>query len=159
PSLKMRTGDFSELLGTTTITDPLNNNQPFPGNIIPPSRIHPVALKMLEFEPLPNTGSGFANNYLELNNDRTDKDQFTQRIDFAENGKSSWFGRYSFQDEQKNLAGHFSRALSVNDHVTQTMISNTRIISPTLVNEFRFGWLGFHNVLATPLAYKRDVTG
>jgi Carboxypeptidase regulatory-like domain len=159
PSMKMRSGDFSELLGITTVTDPLNGNRPFPGNIIPASRIHPAANKLLEFDPLPNTGSGFVNNYLELDNNSLDKDQFTQRIDFAESAKSNWFGRYSWQDELKSNAGHFTNALSVSDRVEQVMISNTRVFSPTFVNEFRTGWLGFHNINATPLAYKRDVTG
>jgi hypothetical protein len=30
-------------------------------------------------------------------------------------------------------------------------------LSPTLVNEFRFGWLGYHNTLTNELAYTRDV--
>src|SRR5262249_34969101 len=36
---------------------------------------------------------------------------------------------------------------------------NTRVFSPTFVNEFRFGWLGFHNINVTPLQGKRDVLG
>jgi len=29
----------------------------------------------------------------------TNKDQFTTRIDFVENSKSNWFGRFSWNDE------------------------------------------------------------
>src|SRR5881409_1035539 len=73
PSVKMRTGDFSELLNridpltgkltstqiynpATTRPDPSNPKasirDPFPGNLIP--RIDPVSNKLLEFYPAPN---------------------------------------------------------------------------------------------------------
>jgi TonB dependent receptor len=39
------------------------------------------------------------------------------------------------------------------------MISNTRVLSPTKVNEFRFGVNDFHNVAGTELAGKTDVVG
>jgi hypothetical protein len=68
PSAKMRTGDFSELLALgpqyqiynpfTIRTHPTQagrfTRDPFPGNIIPPNLIDPVAKKILEFFPLPN---------------------------------------------------------------------------------------------------------
>jgi hypothetical protein len=38
PPSAMRNGDFSQLLPGIRITDPLNNNQPVPGNIIPSNR-------------------------------------------------------------------------------------------------------------------------
>ncbi len=60
PSLKMRNGDFSELLGsnifysgTRTITDPLTG-QPFDGNIIPASRLSPNGIAFLRTYPEPN---------------------------------------------------------------------------------------------------------
>ena len=37
--MKMRNGDFSEILPGTKIKDPLTG-EPFPGNIIPENRIH-----------------------------------------------------------------------------------------------------------------------
>src|SRR5207244_2297599 len=97
----MRTGDFSQLLPGTLIRDPLNNNQPFSGNIIPKTRLDPIAQGLLEFFPLPNVaGAGLVNNYLALNRNITDKDQFSQRLDFVESARSNWFGRYSWQDER-----------------------------------------------------------
>lgn len=69
PTQKMRTGDFSELLNqpglpAITIDDPQSVHQnangqwvrdPFPGNIIPQSRINPVAASIAKL--LPNVGS------------------------------------------------------------------------------------------------------
>src|SRR4029077_11205165 len=61
PSLAMRNGNFSELLDPAnpffkkvrTITDPGNNNAPFPGNIIPTSRISHNGQALLNVFPQP----------------------------------------------------------------------------------------------------------
>ncbi len=69
PTEKMRTGDFSELLNqpgypSITINDPDKIHQnaqgvwvrdPFPGNVIPQSRLNPIALAIAKF--LPDVGS------------------------------------------------------------------------------------------------------
>src|SRR5262249_26859572 len=146
----------SQLLPGTIIRDPVNN-QPFPGNIIPATRFSRAAVGLLEFYPAPNTpGAGLSNNHLSLQNNTNDKDQFTQRIDFVENSKSNWFGRYSWQDDSQvqpalKLNGH---TLAV--HVKQAMLSNTRILSSNKVNEFRFGYSSFFNNYANELQFKRD---
>src|SRR6185436_19549875 len=91
-------GDFSG--APVVIRDPANGNQPFPGNIIPQARLSNTARRLLEFYPEPNIpGAGLSNNYLALQNAVTNKDQFTGRIDFIENQKSFWFGRFSWTDE------------------------------------------------------------
>ncbi len=38
------------------------------------------------------------------------------------------------------------------------MIGNTRTLSPTVVNEFRFGFNSFYNTFGRELAFVRDVT-
>jgi hypothetical protein len=155
----MRTGNFSQLLPGTVIKDPLNNNQPFPGNIITPAtRLDPIARGLLEFFPEPNVpGAGLVNNYLALDSNTTDKDQFTQRVDFAESSKSNWFGRYSWQDEHLVQPALKLNGTNLLINVKQAMISNTRIFSPNVVNEFRFGYNGFFNSYGRELAYTRDV--
>src|SRR4051794_15050047 len=156
PTAAMRTGNFSQILPATVVKDPVTNS-PFPGNIIPTNRFDRAALGLLEFYPAPNiAGAGLANNYLALNNNVTNKDQFTQRVDFVESSRSNWFGRYSWQDEVQ-----VQPALYLNGHtlavtVKQAMISNTGVFSPTLVNEFRFGYSGFYNDYANELQFKRD---
>jgi hypothetical protein len=131
PPAPMRNGDFSQVLPGVKITDPLNNNQPFPGNIIPSTRFDKAAVGLLEFYPEPNIpGASLVNNYLALQNHTNDKDQFTQRIDFAESSNSNWFGRYSWQSEYQ-----VDPALKLNGHtlpvtVDQAMISNTASSSP-----------------------------
>ena len=65
PTLRMRTGDFSELLEqrNKAIIDPLTGD-PFPGNIIPGGRIDPVANTLINLYPTPQTpdvGTNFVN--------------------------------------------------------------------------------------------------
>ncbi len=142
----MRDGNFSQILPGTVITDPLNNNTPFGNNTIPTARLNPVALKMLSFYPLPNiAGAGLSNNYLSLQNKQTNKDQFLTRFDYVENSKSTWFGRYGFQNEDAVSPALYKNGTTLAVAVKQAMISNVRILKPTLVNEFRFGYSGFAN--------------
>jgi hypothetical protein len=63
PTLAERAGDFSQALTTTPVTiyDP-RSNSPFPGNVIPPSRLNSAALGLLNYFPLP-TYSGVVQNY------------------------------------------------------------------------------------------------
>lgn len=152
------TGDFSQALPGKIVRDPTSNNAPFPGNIVPAQRLDPFAIKLLEFYPAANiAGAGLANNYLALDNNTQDKDQFTQRIDFVESAKSSWFGRYSWQNETAVSPALKLDGTNLVSTVHQAMINNTRVFSPNRVNEFRFGYIGFYNNYARELANTRDV--
>jgi hypothetical protein len=153
-----RTGNFSSALPAHPITDPKNNNLPFPDNVIPTNRLDPFAIKLLDYYPSPNiAGAGTNNNYLSLQNRTTDKDQFMQRIDFVESSKSSWFGRFSWQDEFGVSPALKLNGTTLTSKVKQAMINNTRTFSANWVNEFRFGYVGFTNNYARELAGQRDV--
>ncbi len=155
PSVAMRNGDFSQ--AGVTIRDP-QNGQPFPGNQIPKNRLDPIAIKLLEFYPEPNIpGAALSRNYLALQNHRTDKDQFTGRVDYTEGSKSSWFGRFSWTDEYVLAPNLKDNGQVVETNVKQGMVSNTRTLSPSVVNELRFGATKFYNNLAQELQYKRNV--
>ncbi len=118
----------------------------------------PIAIKLLEFYPEPNIpDAALSRNYLALQNHVTDKDQFTQRIDFAENSKSFWFGRFSWTNENVLDPNLKDNGQVVQTNVKQVMVSNTRTLSPSVVNELRFGATKFYNNLAQELQYKRDV--
>ena len=76
PTAAMRNGDFSALLPTRVIRDPLTG-QPFPGNIIPLDRISPQGRALVNAMPLPTPGfQQGANNWIGnpavFNNQRKD---------------------------------------------------------------------------------------
>jgi hypothetical protein len=155
PTIAMRNGDFSH----RTVIDP-TTRQPFPGNRIPTSRFDPVSLKLLEFWPEPNVNTSAVpprDNVQQTQPSRIDKDQFTVRIDFNESSNSQWFGRYSWTDEGTFTSGIKLNGTRLSTNAWQAMISNTRVLSATKVNEFRMGWNQFMNQIGRELAGVRNV--
>jgi hypothetical protein len=178
PSAAMRGGDFSELLRNLGAVNPQTGQPagiivdptqctvvgttrscaPFPGNIIPASRIHPTSTQLLEFYPEPNSGSGgLVNNYLALQDRKIDKYQYTQRMDILQNTNSTWMGRYSYAKENEIMPALKLNGTKLNTKVHQAVLGNTWTLSPTLVNEFRFGYNYFFNTFGRELAFERDV--
>jgi hypothetical protein len=155
PSVAMRGGNFSQI--STVITDPLNNGAPFAGNVIPTTRLDPISLGLLQYFPTPNQPTAaLVSNYLALDNNAENKDQFNTRIDFVENSKSNWFGRFSWTNEYILNPALYLNGQSVDTKGEQALIDNTRIFSPTLVNEFRFGFNHFYNDIGGQLANVTD---
>jgi hypothetical protein len=152
PTVAMRNGDFSECLvagrcatGSLTLKDPLTGGS-FDGNVIPKNRISPISQALLNFYPAPNQPTtGLANNYLAVNQNYTDKDQFTSRVDYTENSRSTWYGRYSWTGESLFAGGLFLSGSRVNTHAHQAVVDNAHVLSTTLVNEARFGFNTFFN--------------
>ena len=152
-----RTGDFSSVLATHVITDP-TTSLPFPGNIIPSNRLDTIAKAFLQYYPAPNVpGASLSNNYLALDNITGNKWQITERVDFVQNAKSSWFVRYSMQNESGVMPALAKNGMSLVTNTKQVAINNTFLLSPTLLNEFRFGFLNFYNNFAPELANVTDV--
>ena len=156
PTAAMFTGNFSGL--NTTIYDPTTKT-PFPGNIIPSNRLDPTSQKLLAFYPPSNiAGNGLQNNFVRSAAAPNNRDGFILRLDFIESAKSQWFGRYSWGDENSLNEGLTLDGTKIITNYEQYMGSNTRTLSPNLVNEARFGYTRFFNSIGTTLAFNRDVT-
>jgi len=163
PSVAMRSGNFSQI--AAPIFDPASHVQQggtitaqrFPNNVFPQSRLHRTSIRLLDFLPEPNQpGSSFSANFQLGKSSLIDRDQFNQRIDFVESAESTWFGRYSWSSELSLNPGlYLNGGKSVNDP-WQALISNTRTLSPNLVNDFRFGVSRFSNNGVGELAFVRD---
>ena len=154
PSVAMRNGDFSQI--NTVLRDP-QTGRPFPGNVIPRERMDPISLAFLEYYPAPNQPtSGLANNYLAVNQNRTDKNQFTTRADFVENTRSTWYGRYSWTGESILTGGLKSNGSIVTTRAHQAVFDNARVLSNTLVYEVRVGYNKFFNHSGGELNNVRD---
>ena len=162
PSAAMRSGDFSALStpildpATCTVTGGVRACQPFANNRIPANRIDSISQQLLEFYPEPNA-SGTENNYISTQDRVIDRKQYTQRIDFVQNSLSTWMSRYSYgHDDEVTPALKLNGSKLLNT-VHQLMIGNTFTLSPTVLNEFRFGFNSFYNTLGRELAFERDV--
>jgi Carboxypeptidase regulatory-like domain len=135
PSAANRNGDFSNLLPGKVITDPSNNNLPFSNNVIPPSRLDQVALKIQDaYIPLPNSG----NLYVTNQNKNVDDTQYLVKVDHNFTDKNHFSGRYfydqyNFQRPFTAPLGFFSLNLFRNQSVT---LNDTHTFAPTLTATF-----------------------
>jgi hypothetical protein len=76
PTLAQREGNF----GATVVRDP-DTNQPFPGNVVPRSRMDPLAVQVIEqIYPLPNTTG--TSNFRETPVQALSQDQYLPKVDW-----------------------------------------------------------------------------
>ena len=143
PTLAERQGVFS-----SSVKDPLTG-QPFPGNTIPASRIDPTAAALFALLPAPNTTG--TNNWINQPNVTDNADRVLARFDFRLSNTDSFFARYIYSNRKRFIPGHFGGLVdgtSSSSGGRQTIKGQglvagwTKIISSTLVNEFRFSWSG-----------------
>ena len=157
PTALEKTGDFSKTFNTNgsqlVIYDPssLANGvrSPFPGNVIPATRLNPVGMSLLALYPLSNkTGVGGSdqNNFFS-DAPNTDNDySYDIRIDHKFSDKQSIYGHV---DEFNNyiLYGQVFGSPSLtpqnsNDYIPgrNIMLDHTWVISPTVVFDHHLSW-------------------
>jgi hypothetical protein len=167
PSAMDRTGNLSDWLAASPnyqIYDPLTGNQttglgrtPFAGNIIPTSRLSAQALAIMAYWPLPNTNSNgisYANNYDASGDVAITGNLWNTRWDYYLNQKNSIFGRYSYAAYTEQAPGafgleaggpNFGNYAGDSSALNQSLAAGwTYTISPTVVNEFRLGYMRYH---------------
>ncbi|MGH9340906.1 MAG: carboxypeptidase regulatory-like domain-containing protein [Acidobacteriota bacterium] len=150
PTLKMRQGDFSELLERATpiqLRNPLTGED-FDGNIIPREMMNAGSLAWQNrFYPDPNFGSpsstsanlrGSFSQLLEV-------PQLVTRLDYQATENNSLYFRYMSQSTPANLVRGqlppdrigYQYPNNIGKHF---VFSDTWTISPTLINEFKAGY-------------------
>lgn len=147
PSLKMRTGDFSQLLGQYQILNPYTG-KPYVNNIIPQQYLNASALKWQSlFTPSPNYGSpeSYANNFRGVYPQSISHNEGDLRIDWIPNQRNHLYGRYLYKvSEPKVLDSGLPPSITgyrVQQRVAQQFeLSETWIASPNLVNEAKIGF-------------------
>ncbi len=163
PTQLERAGDFSESLDLNnrliTINDPLDNRRPFDNNRIPAIRLNRNGQAILNIFPLPNRlDRGFTRgnfNYEFQESIRRPREQHLFKIDVRPTTRdtvsvrgSTW---YADSLGYAVAAGSSNWGL-VRQHYTYTdngiVLNYTRIVSPTVVNEFIGG--ARHNVEKGP---------
>ena len=78
-----------------------------------------------------------------MNSAPNNRDGFTLRMDFVESAKSQWTGRYSWGDENQSSTGLSVTGTKILTNYEQYLGTNTRTLSPDMVNEARFGYSRF----------------
>ncbi|RXH55546.1 Oar protein [Granulicella sibirica] len=174
PTALMRTGNFSELLnkslvngntiqlyapsttanGTTLVA---NNRLDQQAGVT----LDPVAVKLLSLFPSPNVGvpGQTYNNYVSQTATRDNTFQWDTRADWNISSKDQMFGRYSYNHEPSTHPAPLGAILDGGGFGDTGQLvqlgenfagSETHIFTPTLTNEFRFGYnyghyAGLHN--------------
>ncbi len=116
-------------------------------NIIPVAA--PMS-KLLALLPLPNTGSGFYNNYASAGSEKFDSDQEDARVDYNLSPSTHLFTRYTLADFDKNSPAAFGAVAGgpspfgfAGSSITRNQslaIGMDHAFSPTLITDFRFGF-------------------
>jgi hypothetical protein len=75
----------------------------------------------------------------------------------VESSSSQWSGRYSWGDENQLIESLRLNGEAIITNFKQYMLSNTRVLSPAKVNEFRLGYTSFYNTTGPELAFTRNV--
>ncbi len=151
-------GDFSSLLalpnGAGIIYDPTTYNpttgqdSPFPGNIIPTSRLNTPLISVLKaFLPstLPTTDAlltASGSNYVNTQSATTNQNTYGVRVDYAITPKDLLYGQYFYQNTV--AVGPGSLPSNPFDSVfsgKQIGANYLHTFSPTLTAQATFGWL------------------
>lgn len=154
PSLKQRTGDFSELCPEGFTAGFCNNqahqlfnvfaNAPYPNNKVPQSQFNSVSKNLLSFFPLPNAGTNLFSTTQTLSNNT---DQFGIKVDHYLKPRDTLNFRYMF-NQLSQLDPLSSGGASVpgfpvgeDQRAQNFVVQETHTFSPALIAIARFSFL------------------
>ncbi len=165
PTAAERTGDFSSLLnvsGQYQIYDPATGvaegsrvrRQPFAGNIIPPSRLSPIAQKYLQFYAQPNQPgrADGQDNFVSLTNgERNDFYNYLTRVDVNISDNHKLFVNVRNNKRIGRGGNAFGKDLTDNPTATNAlrrinwgaMVDDVYTITPTFLMNTRVNWTQF----------------
>ncbi|HEV3200316.1 MAG TPA: carboxypeptidase regulatory-like domain-containing protein [Bryobacteraceae bacterium] len=156
PTTAERNGDFSALLAlgsqyqiydpatTVAATNGRFTRQPIPGNLIPASRIDPVAKAIQSFYATPNTVGTAAglSNYTRNTKDTFDYNVYVARVDHTFSDKNRAFARLSY-DKYLETDSAFNNNISGGLDLTRInrggVVDDVIVVSPNTILDLRYG--------------------
>jgi hypothetical protein len=157
-----RIGDFSPAaaaqagLSYPTILNP-STGQPFANNQIPREDLDPAIQAVMALFPQPNVphpqGQNDLNNYARNALTTDNNDSYDARIDWSSSSGDTVFGRYNYSNRSRFVPGYFGGLIdgtttSAWGHLflaaNSFVLGWTRILSPSVLNDFRFGFIRDH---------------
>ncbi len=148
-------------------------NPAFPGGIIPASQLDPNMIALMKLYPQPNAdpNANGGYNYVQAETFNQNNVQWMSRVDYSISDNTKLFVRYNLQRETQQFpVGLWWRQTdqvpyptpvegkNKSDSVTASL---THVFSPTMTNEFVFGYtyIGFPNVFQDPSKVNRTSVG
>ena len=168
PTVKMRNGDFSELLDRTqnvtfnTVAGPVvaprgtifdANGRPFTNNVIPAGLLSNAGKALFNAYPLP-TEPGLVNNYRRNRAEKANADSYDIKFDVNFSSMNTFFARYSNSENVRIRDNNFPIGSSPNNNdlpsgfgageefgnTRQVALGDTHTFSPTVINDLRAGY-------------------
>ncbi len=140
PTMAERGGDFSEAVQSTGINQTAGvqiynpgTQQPFAGNVIPPSLLNPIALGLLKYVPLPNF-PGLINNYFYDSAVIANSDNLNARVSRNITKLDRLAYHITYQDRNGQTVQPFSFTDTTSGYGLATDLTWTRNISPHLIS-------------------------
>jgi hypothetical protein len=183
PTAGMLTGNFSpsEIAKEGNITasgGPPGALKPFaqalfPGGMIPASQIDPNMVALMKLYPAANADANATGgyNYVQAETFNQNNVQWMARVDYNISDNTKLFVRYNLQRETQQFpVGLWWRngdqvpyptAVQGKNRSDSVSASLTHVFSPSMTNEFVFGYtfIGFPNVFADPKKVDRSAVG
>jgi hypothetical protein len=121
------------------------------GPEIPAGSINPTATALLNYYPLPNVTGQLNYNYENFQATPARTDGTDLRIDQTITSKQSAYARFS----RKNITEDYANPLLPDDsdsvHNRSLLVSHTWVLTPHLLNEFRFGFTNVTTSVGFPI--------
>ena len=160
PDAALRAGDFSgatnnggtqQIIYNPSTGDATGAGRAaFDGNRIPVGMINPIALKIMNLYPLPNTGGtglgGLTNNYTRNENRTVDRQNYDVKVNFNRSTAHQIWGKFSYMnavvDDLTNYLGPDPNATGDggDTKVYQATAGQTWTLKPTLLMDMTFGF-------------------
>lgn len=156
PTMLERRGDFTQSIDLNNrlipVIDP-TNRQPFPGNVVPTTRLDPSGLSLLRVFPEPNFNdrsvSAGRYNYVFQDENETPIRMENARVDYnIKQNHSLALTIASFVDQQSGAVGILTAGSTNWPQMRKTyrlhgqgyILRYTGVLSPSLINETSLGW-------------------
>jgi hypothetical protein len=137
--------------------------EPFPGNVIPSDRLHPISRNFLKYWPDPNRAGetfGQVNNYFRSGKNVSNNNIWFSRVDHVISEKHRIFGRFGGSENESYLKGIIDIAFpgsAVSSSPTRNAgISLTSTFSPNFLGEFRIAYTRLQSI-TVPLSEGFDL--
>ena len=152
PTTQERSGNFSDYPfplfdPTTTRSDGKGSfmRDPFPGNIIPASKISGVAQRLIGLLPPPDISATYFNNYVDRSTQPSDDDIWSIKLDHQITAKQQINGGFWWVKSNIVVNGPLAGPLNPGLRYTPTHGGGLRInheytLTPALINHVGFGW-------------------
>jgi hypothetical protein len=170
PDAALRNGDFRNAFNTNntlqliydpasaTLTSATAGRQQFANNIIPASRIHPTAQKILAMYPMPNvegTGAGgLTNNYRTVRRNTTDRHNFDFKMNWNRTRTHQIWGKVSHMKALVDDLYTFPIGSSDDDggdtKVYHISAGHTWTLTPTLLMDGSYGLATQNQFVSSP---------